>query len=212
MKLYSLTGGSLGTNCFIVGSDKGNAVVIDPGFDSTRILNYLHKKELTLQKILLTHCHYDHIIGVAGLIRQTGAALYIHAADAKAIGDRDLCLASMFEEDFEPLAADVLLQDGDTVELDELQFHVLHTPGHTPGCVCFLLDNIMFSGDTLFAGSVGRTDFAGGDFHAQHQSLLRLNELTVDYKVYPGHGESTTLSYEKATNIYIGKHDDEAFI
>lgn len=203
MKLYTFYA-STDTNTYLLATDAGKALVIDPAEPASVLLGFLEEHKLTLTKILLTHGHYDHISGVSELQKATGAQLLVHEDDAAMIADGELCLATLFHvEDYEPLIADTLLQDGDTITQDEITLTVLHTPGHTEGSICFLTGDMMFAGDTLFAGSVGRTDLAGGSPEAQRESLLRLKKIERDYRVYPGHGGVSTLAHERAANPYL---------
>ena len=184
--------GAYQTNCYILKND-GKALVIDPGYEPETILIHLRRENLTLEAILLTHGHFDHVGAVKKLAAQTQCKVYIHPA-----------------EDSMPtmLTAGKLLythtyDEGDVLELAGLSIRVLHTPGHTPGSVCLLCQDVLFSGDTLFAGSCGRTDLPGGDWATIQKSLRRISGIEADFTVCPGHGEASTLSREKATNPYL---------
>ena len=184
--------GAYQTNCYILKND-GKALVIDPGYEPETVLIHLRRENLTLEAILLTHGHFDHVGAVKKLAAQTQCKVYIHPA-----------------EDSMPtmLTAGKLLythtyDEGDVLELAGLSIRVLHTPGHTPGSVCLLCQDVLFSGDTLFAGSCGRTDLPGGDWATIQKSLHRLSGIEADFTVCPGHGEASTLSREKATNPYL---------
>lgn len=204
MEIIWLTVGALGTNCYIVPTAQKHAVIIDPGADAKRIAAELEKHGLTPVWTLLTHGHHDHTGGVREL-----KALYpqmktaIGAYDAEMLNDVKKALPfthlpeeSMFQED-------LLLYDGDTLQIDELTWKVLHTPGHTKGGVCLLCEDAMFAGDTLFAGEIGRCDLYGGDYQAMKRSLRRLAALPGEYRVFSGHGEDTTLDRERRTNYYM---------
>ncbi len=203
MNIITIETNGFGENCYIVTSDQGNAAVIDPGGKAEEILSYLGKNGLTAKKILLTHGHFDHIAAVWELKQATGAEIAVHELDGEMLTSPVKNLAAMFGEDYRPVAADVLLQDGDRAVLDELVFQVIHTPGHTPGSVCFLVGETLFSGDTLFAGSIGRTDFPNGSYAQISESLKRLEALEGDYTVLSGHGEQTTLDRERNCNPYL---------
>ena len=191
MNIQKLTLGLYQTNIYILSNDT-EAVVIDPGYEPDTILDALEGKEL--KAILLTHGHFDHVGAVKELVAETGCKVYIHAAD--------LSLPPMITAGQHYYTH--TYAEGDTVcPIDGAQIAVLHTPGHTPGSVCLLLGDQMFSGDTLFEGSCGRMDLPGGDQLQMHQSLNRLVSLQADYHIHPGHGGSTTLAAEKRYNPYM---------
>ena len=191
--------GDLAVNCCFVYDDEKHAAVIDPGDDADRLIAYLKQEKLQIDAILLTHVHFDHIQAVRELQAATGAPLCVHEADIPALADPTFSMVRMPYE----LSADRALQDGDVVTVGQLTFTVLHTPGHTRGSVCYRCEETLFAGDTLFAGSIGRTDFAGGDFKAMRHSLARLAALSDDTRVIPGHGEGTTIGYEKRYNPFM---------
>jgi glyoxylase-like metal-dependent hydrolase (beta-lactamase superfamily II) len=176
--------------------------VIDPG-GSEEVLNSLKQNGLTCKAILLTHGHFDHIGGVKQIKDETGAKLYIHEADADKLSSNRRNLAVLVGDKIAPAEPDVLLRGGETLDIACLTIQVLHTPGHTKGGVCYVVDRerTIFSGDTLFRNSVGRTDFPGGSLDEIHHSVVDvLFALDGDYAVYCGHEESTTLDYERARN------------
>lgn len=195
--------GPLNTNCYIVyGGDK-KAAVIDPGFSPEVIWRVLEENGLTLEKILLTHAHFDHITAVEEL-RKNGAQLYLHKDDEEMLYDSDLnCMREFTGRELHFQKAEHLLEDGDVIEIGGESLTVLHTPGHSKGSVCYLSEDMMFSGDTLFRDGVGRTDLYGGSYGFLISSLERLKGLGKDYTVYPGHGGRTVLQYEKNNNIYM---------
>ena len=191
MNIQKLTLGLYQTNIYILSNDT-EAGVIDPGYEPDIILDALEGKEL--KAILLTHGHFDHVGAVKELVAETGCKVYIHAAD--------LSLPPMITAG--QLYYTHTYAEGDTVcPIEGAALHVLHTPGHTPGSVCLLLGDQMFSGDTLFEGSCGRMDLPGGDQLQMYQSLNRLVSLQADYHIHPGHGGSTTLAAEKRYNPYM---------
>ncbi len=193
MTVTSLPVGSIGTNCYLLYDETTkNAVVIDPGDDAEPAAARIGALGLKVRGILLTHGHFDHCGDVKRIRELTGAQVFVHPAD------RDLPLPLN-----RGLVADRDLADGDVLDLAGTQVKVLHTPGHTPGSVCFLCGDLLFSGDTLFAGSCGRTDLPGGSPADMIRSFRRLAELAGDYTVYPGHGEETTLAAERETNPFL---------
>lgn len=192
------------TNCFIVASDDGNAALIDAPDDADYIMEQLDFYNLTLKKILLTHGHFDHIGACADLQEMTGCEVYIHTDDFYMLKDTKSALSGFFGVgSIKPVQNVIPITEDDVIKLDELEFDVLHTPGHTPGSVCYITGNIMFSGDTLFARSIGRTDMPGGDMKKMKESLEKIKELGGDLTVYPGHMTPTTLDTEKRVNPYL---------
>lgn len=196
--------GQLETNCYLLTDGEGNAMLVDPGAEPDRLLHAVEESGSTLTTILLTHAHFDHIGAAAALQRRTGAAVYLHEADAPLLTDgmRNLSLA-FARRACDPPHPDRLLRDGDVFSFGGSDFYVIHTPGHTEGSVCYHTDGILLSGDTLFAQSIGRTDFPGGDLRRMEESLARLAALQGDAAVYPGHGPESTLCYEKQHNPYL---------
>lgn len=186
--------GNMDVNAYIVWDSKRNdAVVIDPGAEPDAIRLALRGK--MLKAILLTHGHVDHI-GAVSALREGGVPVYIHKKDADMLTNPNLSLASMLGLPASQGEADFDLTEG-VMELCGLTVSVLHTPGHTPGSVCFLIDNVLFSGDTLFEGGVGRTDLPGGDDKALKASLSRLIQMDPVTAVCPGHGMETTIRAER---------------
>lgn len=204
MLIEQLKVGIISTNCYIVSSCKNNCVIIDPGDNALELLSFINGKGLTLKKILLTHGHFDHIGAVSELVKQTQAEVYIHKNDAVMLSDSRASLADMIpgflHTDVKKFSTVV---EKDVINLDELSFKVMHTPGHTQGSVVYIVENCIFSGDTLFCGEVGRTDFPGGSYESIIDSVKRIAALEGDYKVYPGHDECTTLENERKNNMYI---------
>ena len=183
-------------NCYIIREEASTSCcVLDPGGEAKKVLEFLENRGLTLEAILLTHGNFDHVGAVAELHEATGCKVYLCPEDlsmpAKWTGG-ELCYTDTYGE-------------GDELHLAGLDIRVMHTPGHTPGSVCLFVDNAIFAGDTLFAGSCGRTDLPGGDLDAILASLRRLDALEEDYDVHPGHSASTKLSREKQYNAFIKK-------
>ena len=194
MKIAMMQLGSYGTNCYIVWDENTkNAAVIDPGDEAPSVLQTLQKEGPHLQMILLTHAHFDHIGAVDAIQAATGCKVYLHKADLTL--PPEMTGTTPHPTDF--------YDEGDTVTLDSIVFRVLHTPGHTPGSVCLIADDVMFSGDTLFAGSCGRTDFPGSSWMQMESSLRKLHDLPGDYTVLPGHMGSSTLERERKTNFFM---------
>ena len=202
IKIHTLPLGSYQTNCYIVHEETAKTcAVIDPGYTPERVLEYAGKLGLSIDAVLLTHGHFDHVGGVEAIVKTAGAKLWMRESDYTQfknpqndffypIHDCDFCEVNFCEE-------------GESIQAGGLTFTVLETPGHTWGSVCYICENAMFSGDTLFAGSCGRTDLPGGDRQTIMLSLERLAELEEDYTVYPGHGEATSLARERQMNPYM---------
>ena len=195
MLIKTIPVGQLETNCYVV-TDEASlcCAVIDPGDESNTILDYLEENRLNCRAILLTHGHYDHVGAVEPVAEETGATVYMHRADDTDGADprRPYRLGKNGE----------YYAEGDAVELPGLRFEVIATPGHTPGGVTLRCGDALFTGDTLFRGSCGRTDLPGGDTEELLMSLKKLCELPGDYEVYPGHMDSSTLERERCFNYY----------
>ena len=198
MKVKLLRVGPIGTNCYILEDDQTNlAAVIDPGDEPELIQEALEKEGVEVRYLLLTHGHYDHTTAVPALHRvYPQADIYIHQADANGAG------STLF-----PLAGEVddlkLYDEGDVIRLGDHEIQVLHTPGHSPGSVTLKVEDVRFTGDTLFAGSCGRTDLRGGSYEQIMQSLKRLGELKGDFHVCPGHEATSTLERERRSNPFL---------
>ncbi len=203
MKVTRYTGGPLPTNCYMLTDEStGASAVIDPGFVNASLLKAV--EEADVQAILLTHGHWDHIAGVAEIQKKTGAKLYIDAEDELFLTDSALNLSvELTGRPLPPLKADVTVSDGDVIPLGSLRIHVLHTPGHTIGSCCYVVEGAIFSGDTLFKMSAGRTDFPTGSYPQLLASLKRLCALAGDYHGYPGHEWETTLGFERKHNPVV---------
>ena len=201
MKLDSLAVGLIGTNCYLLYDETaGNAAaIVDPGGSADQILAKIKQDNLDVKMILLTHGHFDHVLGVPDLLAvYPDLPVYITEADYPEARDGGQFGYSMGE-----VASVRFYDEGDTVELGNLKIDVLRTPGHTPGSVTLRVEDVLLTGDTLFCGSCGRTDFPGGSFGDMQRSLKRLADLPGDYRVYPGHEGSTTLNYERKYNPFM---------
>ena len=203
MNVIALTLGPLGTNCYILYGNDKKAAVIDPAFSADKIKSVLAENGLVLDKILLTHAHFDHIMAAEEL-RADGAILCLHKDDEEMLHNSVLnCMQEFTGRSVQFKRAERLFADGDVVDVGGEMLTVMHTPGHTKGSVCYVSDEHIFSGDTLFNGGVGRCDLYGGSFQTLCLSLARLRSLTKNYAVFPGHGGQTTLEYEKNNNLYM---------
>ena len=206
MKVYSLKPLSIcDTNSYLVASEKNNAVLIDAPADADYILEQADLFGLTIKKIFLTHGHFDHIGAVADIVDKTGCEVYICAFDKNKLTDENSMLVNHFMvHGYRKYEGEVItFTENDILKLDELEFDVVETPGHTSGSVCLICGNVMFSGDTLFARSCGRTDLPDGDPAAMKKSMKKLKELGGDLKVYPGHMQPTTLDTERKYNHFM---------
>jgi glyoxylase-like metal-dependent hydrolase (beta-lactamase superfamily II) len=206
MILQALTVGFIATNCYIVGSDTTRrALVIDPGADSRTILKVLTADKLSLSWIVITHSHFDHTGAVKALKDATGARFAVGAgADRSSPGAFIKLVAAMSGGSAKIPEPDLFLSDGDSVDIDDLHFKVLFTPGHSPDEISLYGHGMLFSGDTLFNAGIGRTDFPGCSYEQlEHSIQTKLYTLPDDTVVYPGHGPATTIGREKRGNPFI---------
>ena len=195
-------------NCYLLVDEKtGESAIVDPAYYNEKIAGLFKEAGMgKLKYILLTHGHFDHILGVSGLKEATGAQVVIHKDDADFLIDPKKSLAeNNFPEPQIPVEADVVVGDGDELFLGEEKITVVSTPGHTMGSVCYIVDNdrVLISGDTLFCMTAGRTDLYGGNEEMMIASLKNLIALEGDYRVLPGHNRETTLERERTRNWYI---------
>ena len=207
MQVTRLVLGALETNCWIICDDLGGPrAVIDPGDEAPRIIEALEGAPVAY--VVLTHAHFDHIGAVSDLLAATGAPLVAHMDDAGSLASAETTGGAAFGFNHTAPAPDTLLADGDSLEVGAVTLTVLHTPGHTPGGICLLATQSagaahLFSGDTLFSGSVGRTDFPGGDSRELSRSIARqLAPLDASTTVHPGHGPDTTIAREARLNPF----------
>ena len=196
MLIKTLSVGEMETNCYVVTNENTlHAVVIDPGDESNTILDYLEDNHLHCDAIFLTHGHFDHVGAVAAVAEETGAVIYLNRQD-------DAAVRRSFHFPFSLPSDGKNYQDGDRIEAAGMIFEVMETPGHTPGSVCLKVEDALFTGDTLFRGSCGRTDLDGGSMDDMMQSLKKICSLEGEFEVYPGHMEATSLLRERLFNYY----------
>jgi hydroxyacylglutathione hydrolase len=208
MRIETLTLGALGTNCYLLWTEgKPEALLIDCAGSAEEMLEAAEAHGLQIRLIVNTHGHMDHLESLGEMVRRTGARVAVHPLDAPRLRDPMLSGAALFGYDQEPVTPDLLLEEGETVGIDgtDIALTVLHTPGHTQGCICLLGDGVLFAGDTLFAGGIGRTDLPGGNEETMQASLTRLAELPGNPTVYPGHGPATTLDEERRHNPWLSE-------
>ena len=191
-------------NCYIVYDDSLEGIVIDPGSDGEEIFDKIKKLGIRIKYILLTHCHYDHIEGLGILRKLTGAEVVASFECNLGIQSASINLSMLFSDQISEEPADLIINDSDIIKAGNMEIKVITTPGHTKGGVCFLIDNELFSGDTLFLRSVGRTDFPGGSSDTLIKSIKeKLYILDDDTIVHPGHGNDTKIDYEKRYNMFV---------
>lgn len=206
MNIKTLVVGMIRANCYLIWNDTA-CVLIDPGDDEQRIEAAVEQVGKPLKAILLTHGHFDHVGAVKALTkRYPQVPVMIGAEDEELLLEPERVYRGMLSRvpDQLHLQADRLLADGDTIDISGMHFTVISTPGHTKGSVCYLYEDAVFSGDTLFRGTCGRCDFYGGNSHAMRDSLAKLAALEGDRPVYPGHEDETSLDWERKYNRFMG--------
>jgi glyoxylase-like metal-dependent hydrolase (beta-lactamase superfamily II) len=203
MIVKRITVGALESNCYVVGDKKSkDAIVIDPGDEPERIIEVINENNFKVGAIVCTHAHFDHIGVVGDIQKHTGGKILIHEKDREIYrGAKDQAALWGFNVDDVP-EPDGYIREGEKIQVGKREFEVLHTPGHSPGGICLYGEGIVFTGDTLFQGSVGRTDFFGGDMEKLKNSFKRLLELPEDTKVFSGHGPDTTIKKERKENFF----------
>ncbi len=205
MILETVIAGHLDVNCYLIGCEESHAgAVIDPGGDAEEIIKKAEKLGLKLKYIVCTHGHVDHIAAVDEIRKATGAKVMIHGADAEMLTDPQKNLSVFMGEKISIQPADIILKEGDVIDIGTVQLEVLHVPGHTPGGICLKTPTAVFSGDTLFAGSIGRSDFPGGNHGLLVKGIKeKLLTLPDETRVYPGHGPDTLIGQEKRHNPFL---------
>ena len=210
LKVIKTVLGAYGTNTYVlIDEASGEAAVIDPAVRSRELEELLFSNGVkNLKYILLTHGHFDHITGVYSLKQRFGGEVLIHEEDALCLQNAEMSLSTAVDGYPQTeMEADSLLHDGDEIMLGENKISVKHTPGHTKGSVIFITEFCIFSGDTLFRCSMGRTDLPGGSTRTLFKSLREIGQLQGEYQIFTGHGEDTSLSYEKRNNRYLRAND-----
>jgi len=204
MKIKKFEVGPLFVNCYIIYDESTKeAVVIDPGDEPDLILDFIKEENLNLKYILCTHGHFDHIGSVKELKDETGAKVVLHEKDIEIYRNSPQIAMQFFSIEIEPQPEpDILIKNGEILNTGNVQLTVIHTSGHSPGSVCFYTEGYIFTGDTLFAGSVGRTDLIGGSMNELLNSLKKIASLPDETIVFPGHGPKTKIGIEKKTNPF----------
>lgn len=205
MKFERLSLGALQTNCYIVYDEKTkDTAVIDPGANFTKIKSYIETNELNIKYIIITHAHGDHIGALKELKDYSNATVCIHKEDNEMLKSKGRNLSGMMGGTGIEMTADKFLEDGEILEIGDTKLKIIHTPGHSRGGISIYCDRVLFSGDTLFQDSVGRTDLYGGSMTELIKSIReKLFILPDDTRVYPGHGPSTTILHEKQENSFV---------
>ena len=204
MKVLQFQVGVIGTNCYLVYDEATmRGALVDPGDNAPGLLRRIEQEGVTLEYVLLTHAHFDHILGVHGVVEKTGAKVVLHRDDLWLLKKENMGPFRQMAAGYVEPAVDVVAEEGTQVSFGGLTATYLHTPGHTPGSCCIVIGNTMFSGDTLFRHECGRCDLEGGSFDQMLRSLKRLADLEGDYNVLPGHDAVTTLSEERRANRYM---------
>ena len=195
MEIYNIYPGSMGSNCYIL-INGTHAAVIDPSASAHGILDFVDKKGATLDCIILTHGHFDHMFSADTLRELAGIPLMIHEEDAENLKDGDKnAFKTFFGRDRTFLPAEKTLRNGDKISVGDEVLTVINTPGHTKGSICLMGDGILFTGDTLFSDNIGRCDLYSGNYREMKESLELLRSLDGRLKIYPGHGDTETLSH-----------------
>ena len=205
MKIKSLVVGPIGVNCYIVYDERSlDAIVVDPGGNAAEILKVINDDKLKVKYVVNTHGHSDHIGANTEVCEKTGARLLIHEGDKKMLTDSRANLSLYMGMNILSKPADEFVKNGDVIEFGDCKLKVLHTPGHSEGGICLVTDGIVFSGDTLFAESIGRCDFPGGSEITLINSVKeKIMPLPDDTKVLPGHGPATTVGWERKSNPFL---------
>ncbi len=202
--------GPLDNNCFIIADENTkDALLIDPGDEPDRILDLVNKNNLKLKYIVCTHAHFDHVGAIPELKNDTGAKIVIHYDELDIYKHTKDQAALVWGYELDPLPdPDMFISEGDILEIGNIKFEIIHTPGHSPGGICLFGEGIVITGDTLFAGSVGRTDLLGGDLEKLKKSFKKLLTLPDNTIVFPGHGPQSTIGKERVSNFFSGEIDN----
>ena len=213
MRIETLVVGMFATNCYVVGEDgSDDCAVIDPGAEGERVAAFVREAGLTVAYVLATHGHADHTGGIAAVMAALGGQFAAPEGDLSMLERPDAWMTAMLPDFAAPPAVDVAVRDGDELVLGDMRLRVVATPGHTPGGVSFVLDDVVFAGDTLFRGSIGRTDLPGGDMEQELASIRDvLFPLGDDVTVLSGHGPATTVDQERRTNPFLTGGGTAAF-
>lgn len=203
MEVVKIVNGKLRANAYLIYDEDRVGAIIDPGEQPERVINEVNARGINITHILLTHGHFDHIACTDILKKEFNATVCIYEDDAACMNDPELNLSGRFSDEVLLTPADVLLKDGDELKIGSMDIKVIHTPGHSEGSCSFVIDNYIFSGDTLFYLSIGRVDLVNGSETAIQESLKKLAEYPDDFIVCPGHGETTTIGFEKQNNEYM---------
>ncbi len=204
MKIMQFRVGVVGTNCYLIYDENSmHGALVDPGDNGKELAEIVKKEGVTLDYVLLTHAHFDHILGVQAVIEQTGAKLVLHKADKWLLKKENMGMFRQMASGYTELKPDLEAEEGTTVTFGDLTAVYMNTPGHTPGSCCIRVNDVLFTGDTLFRRECGRCDLEGGSFETMLQSLKRLHDLDGDLQVLPGHEGVSTLAEERRYNRYM---------
>jgi glyoxylase-like metal-dependent hydrolase (beta-lactamase superfamily II) len=203
MIIKKLVVGPLENNCFVIADEKSKeCFVVDPADEPDRIIDFINENNMKVKYIICTHAHFDHVGAVPEIKKETEAKLVIHRYDLN-IYRSSKNHAALWGFEIDPLPEpDLFVSEGEVLQIGNLRFEILHTPGHSPGGICIYGEGILITGDTLFAGSVGRTDLPGGDRESLKKSFIRLMSLSDAVKVFPGHGPESTVGKERTDNFF----------